>query len=124
MHLADIFIPLSKSLLLKIQLIRYDSARGGRSGSSLCSAVTYLLQFVDKFNNPISDEVKLIADKTSSIEQERSFKCSFSLKSCSYNNQEPYYLVVRDEAELSPCWKKEFHIDIPFALDGFDDFGF
>lgn len=85
-------------------------------------AATYDLYFVDKNGQKISDVQKIIADKTNENRQERTFRCSFSLKSQQYKNTENYYLVIADESGLQMPEKIEFTIDIAFATDDFNFF--
>ena len=86
------------------------------------SAANYLLYFVDSNGKQISDTAKIIADKTSVNGQERTFRCSFNLKSLKYDNRASYYLVIADETSLQMPQKEEFQIDIAFAVDEFDFF--
>ena len=86
------------------------------------SAANYLLYFVDSNGKQISDTAKIIADKTSENGQERTFRCSFNLKSLKYDNRASYYLVIADESGLQMSQKEEFQIDIAFAVDEFDFF--
>ena len=86
------------------------------------SAANYLLYFVDSNGKQISDTAKIIADKTSDDGQERTFRCSFNLKSMKYDNRASYYLVIADETGLQMPQKEEFQIDIAFAVDEFDFF--
>lgn len=85
-------------------------------------AATYLLYFVDSEGNQISDTQKIIADKQAENNQERTFRCSFNLKSLKFSNKETYYLVIADETGLQPPQREEFTIDIAFAMDEFDFF--
>ena len=85
-------------------------------------AATYQLYFTDSSGKAISDIQKIIADKTSDNGQERTFRCSFNLKSLKYSNTETYYLVITDENGLQ-MQREEFQIDIAFAVDEFDFFG-
>ena len=85
-------------------------------------AATYQLYFTDSSGKTISDVQKIIADKTSDNGQERTFRCSFNLKSLRYSNTENYYLVIADENGLQ-VQREEFQIDIAFAVDEFDFFG-
>lgn len=85
-------------------------------------AATYQLYFTDSAGKPISDVQKIIADKTSNNGQDRTFRCSFNLKSLKYSNTEAYYLVIADENGLQ-VQREEFQIDIAFAVDEFDFFG-
>lgn len=86
-------------------------------------AATYLMYFVDASGKQISDTSKIIADKVSDNAQERTFRCSFTLKPLKYSNQDSYYLTIADESGLQMPIKEEFQIDIAFAVDDFD-FGF
>ena len=85
-------------------------------------AAIYQLYFTDRAGKPISDVQKIIADKTSDNGQDRTFRCSFNLKSLKYSNTETYYLVIADENGLQ-VQREEFQIDIAFAVDEFDFFG-
>ena len=84
-------------------------------------AATYQLYFTDSNGKQISDIAKIIADKTSDNGQERTFRCSFNLKSLKYDNKEIYYLVIADADGLVVS-REEFQIDITFAVDEFDFF--
>lgn len=84
-------------------------------------AATYQLYFTDSSGKQISDIQKIIADKTSDNGQERTFRCSFNLKSLKYDSKEIYYLVIADENGLVVS-REEFQIDIAFAVDEFDFF--
>lgn len=84
-------------------------------------AAVYLIYFTDKSGRKISDIAKIIADKTSSNGQKRTFRCSFNLKSMKYDNKEIYYLVIAgvDGMVIS---RNEFQIDIAYTADEFDFF--
>lgn len=84
-------------------------------------AATYQLYFTDSNGRQVSDVAKIIADKTSDNGQERTFRCSFNLKSLKYDNKEIYYLVIADANGLAVS-REEFQIDIAFAVDEFDFF--
>ena len=71
----------------------------------------------------ISDVQKIIADKTSDNGSNRTFRCSFNLKSLKYSNTDTYYLVIADDQGLQMPQREEFQIDIAFAVDEFDFFG-
>lgn len=86
------------------------------------SAANYPLYFVDSNGKQISDTAKIIADKTSENGQERTFRCSFNLKSLKYDSRASYYLVIADESGLQMPQKEEFQIDIAWAVDEFDFF--
>lgn len=87
------------------------------------AACTYLLYFVDASGKQISDVVRIIADKASDNAQERTFRCSFNLKSLKFSNRDSYYLVIADESGTQAPQREEFQIDIAFALDEFNFFG-
>lgn len=87
------------------------------------SACNYLLYFTDSNGKQISDTARLIADKSSDNAQERTFRCSFNLKSLKYSNRDSYYLVIADESGLQAPQREEFQIDIAFAVDEFNFFG-
>jgi len=87
------------------------------------SACNYQLYFIDANGKQISDTVHIIADKTNDNGQERTFRCSFNLKSLKYSNQDSYYLVIADESGLQAPQHEEFQIDIAFALDEFNFLG-
>lgn len=84
-------------------------------------AAVYQLYFTDSSGKIISDTSRIIADKTSDNARERTFRCTFHLKSLKYNNRETYYLIIADEDGL-PVSREEFQIDIAFAVDEFDFF--
>ena len=85
-------------------------------------AATYLVYFTDSNGKQISDVQKIIADKISDNGSNRTFRCSFNLKSLKYNNTDTYYLVIADEQGVM-TQREEFQIDIAFAVDEFDFFG-
>lgn len=86
-------------------------------------AATYSMYFVDAGDNQISDVCRVIADKTSLDGQERTFRCSFNLRSQKYSKLDSYYLVIADESGVQPLVKEVFQIDIAFAFEEFDFFG-
>lgn len=87
------------------------------------SVCNYLLYFTDSNGKQISDTARIIADKSSDSAQDRTFRCSFNLKSLKYSNRDSYYLVIADESGLQAPQREEFQIDIAFALDEFNFFG-
>lgn len=86
------------------------------------TAAVYQIYFTDGKGKQISDVQKIIADKTSENGQERTFRCSFNLKSLKYDNKEIYYLVIVEEGGEIKA-QEEFQIDIALAVDDFDFFG-
>lgn len=83
-------------------------------------AATYLLYFEDGEGTRVSDSQRIVADKTSVSNQERTFRVNFNLKSRKYSNKERYYLVIADESGLQLPQRETFQIDIAFAIDDFD----
>lgn len=86
------------------------------------AAAVYQVYFTDSNGKQISDVQKIIADKTSENGQERTFRCTFNLKSLKYDNKEIYYLVITDKHGKIRA-REEFQIDIALAVDDFDFFG-
>ena len=82
----------------------------------------YSLYFTDSSGKIVSDTARIIADKTSADARERTFRCTFNLKSLSFDSKETYYLVIADDSGLQAPQKAEFHIDIAFAVDEFNFF--
>ena len=80
------------------------------------------MYFTDSNGKQISDKVTIIADKDSDNGQERTFRCSFNLKSRKYNVQDTYYLIIADESGMQAPIKEEFQIDIAFAVDEYNFF--
>lgn len=70
----------------------------------------YIVRFVDKDGNKISDESTIIADRTSKDIKDRIFEEKFVFKNISYENKE-YYLEIVDE-ELDYVVES-----IPFIID-------
>lgn len=83
---------------------------------------TYLAYFTDENGTPVSDTVKIIANKTSEKEQERTFKCIFNLKQNRYDKKAKYYLIIKDEQGLQTPKKEEYQINIAMSFDDFDLF--
>lgn len=104
------------NMIFSLNFYQKDAVGGNRE------AATYQLYFTDSSGKTISDVQKIIADKTSDNGQERTFRCSFNLKSLKYSNMETYYLVIADENGIQ-MQREEFQIDIAFAVDEFDFFG-
>lgn len=104
------------NMIFSLNFYQKDAVGGNRE------AAIYQLYFTDSSGKAISDVQKIIADKTSDNGQERTFRCSFNLKSLKYSNTETYYLVIADENGLQ-MQREEFQIDIAFAVDEFDFFG-
>ena len=104
------------NMIFSLTFYQKDAVGGNRE------AATYQLTFTDSSGKTISDVQKIIADKTSENGQERTFRCSFNLKSQKYNSTDSYYLVIADEKGLQ-VQREEFQIDIAFAVDEFDFFG-
>ena len=105
------------NMIFSLNFYQKEAVGGNRE------AATYQLYFTDSAGKAISDVQKIIADKTSDNGQDRTFRCSFNLKSLKYDNKEIYYLVIADENGLQIVQREEFQIDIAFAVDEFDFFG-
>lgn len=90
--------------------------------SATRTAATYLLYFTDASGKAVSDTVKVVADKTNENAQDRSIRCSFSLKSMKFDRKDSYYLIIADATGLQLPVREEFQIDIAFAVDEFNFF--
>ena len=86
------------------------------------TAAVYQLYFTDRYGQKVSDTQKIIADRTSTSAQERTFRCNFNLRSRKYDSLESYYLVIADESGLQAPVREEFQINIAFAVDEFNFF--
>ena len=104
------------NMIFSLSFYQEEAVGGNRE------AATYLLYFVDVNGQKISDTCKIIADKTSDNAQERTFRCSFNLRSRKYSNRETYYMIIADESGLQAPIREEFQIDIAFAVDEFNFF--
>ena len=104
------------NMIFSINFYQKEAVGGNRE------AATYLLYFTDVGGQKISDTQKIIADKTSENAQDRTFRCSFNLRSQKYSNLDSYYLIITDESGLQLPVKEEFQIDIAFAVDEFNFF--
>ena len=82
----------------------------------------YSLYFTDASGMPVSDKARIIADKTSDNAQDRTFRCTFNLKSMQFDNKQVFYLVIADDSGLQMPQREEFQIDIAFAVDEFNFF--
>lgn len=80
-------------------------------------ATSYLLYFTNSSGEKISDINKVVADKTDSDPQERTFRCSFSLKSQKYNYFENYFLVIEEQSGALASVKELFQINIALGTD-------
>ena len=104
------------NLIFSLNFYQKEAVGDNRAGA------VYQIYFTDGKGKQISDVQKIIADKTSENGQERTFRCSFNLKSLKYDNKEIYYLVIAEEGGEIKA-QEEFQIDIALAVDDFDFFG-
>lgn len=68
--------------------------------------------FVDKHGEPISNEIRIIADSKSREAVDRAFKERFILREIAYDKQESYYLVLEDIRSGETYERYSFTIDI------------
>ena len=85
-------------------------------------ACTYNVFLVDSDGKVISDIQKIVADRSSTSNIDREYRCTFNLKQQKYSNQDIYYLVIQDEEGIQMPRKEEMQIDISMAFDTFDFF--
>lgn len=83
---------------------------------------TYSIYLVDSVGNVISDKQTVVADRTSTNNREREYRCTFNLKQQSYSNTELYYLIIQDTEGIQIPAKEEVQIDIAMSFDDFDFF--
>ena len=76
--------------------------------------------FTDAYDNIISDIQKIIADKISRENTERTFRCNFNLKAGDYNRNVEYFLVILNTNNDEIVQKVSFQIDTAFIKDEFD----
>lgn len=90
--------------------------------SSNRESANYIIYFEDERGNKISDEVKIIADKTSYMEEDRVFNVIFNLNPGNYDNRKIYYLKICEKDSKVEPKSFEFNIDIPFENNKLDFF--
>ena len=100
------------NMIFSLNFYQSEAVSGNRK-----SAV-YNAYFTDVNGRTISDIQKIIADKTSANAQERTFRCTFNLKSLQYSSTETYYLIIQEESGLIAPQRIEFQIDIAFSVGG------
>ena len=129
---------------LIIPVIDFKSARGGKEQSKvgivysglnnkITNTITYLtftqnksvdeenlpcnyiLCFEDENGEKISNEVRIVANKTEKDYNERIFKEKFIFKSIKYSYENNYNLVIREEGQKKVYATISFDIDIAFA---------
>ena len=105
------------NLIFSLNFYQKEAVSGNREPA------TFNLYFTDAVGKAVSDTVRVIADKTSSDVQERTFRCGFNLKPLKFSNKDSYYLVIEEESGIVPVVREEFQIDIAFAVDDFNFFG-
>lgn len=75
----------------------------------------YILYFEDDKGEKISNEVRIVADKTAKDYNDRVFKEKFIFKSIKYSLDNNYNLVIKEEGQKKPYATISFDIDIAFA---------
>lgn len=82
---------------------------------------TVIAKFVDANGNSVSDQVMMIADRTSQDRNERLFRERFTLSGTQFDKDADYYLVLEDPDERveKVIYKRRFQIDLTIAF-GFD----
>ena len=72
------------------------------------------------YDEDISNENIVVADKRGETAAERMFRLRFSFKNQKYDNKKPYYLVAYDDKNSVEVLRRQVVMDIAMA----DDFGF
>ena len=83
---------------------------------------TYDICFTDAQGNEISDVQRVIADKTSLDNTERTYGCQFNLKAGDYTHKRGCYLVIRNAENHDIVEKEPMEIEIAFEKGEFDFF--
>jgi uncharacterized protein (TIGR02687 family) len=80
-----------------------------------------IAKFVDADGRPVSDQVVMIADRTSQDRNDRLFRERFTLSGTQFDKDADYYLVLEDPDERveKVIYKRRFQIDLTIAF-GFD----
>ena len=73
--------------------------------------------FVDENDKIISNEELIIGDKKSSNPDDRTFKVKYNLKSMIYNQNDLYYLVIKDSETNIIIEKIQFNISLAIMSD-------
>ena len=76
--------------------------------------------FTDAYGNVVSDIQKIIADKVSQENTERTFRCTFNLKAGDYSRNAEYFLVIHNTDNGEIVQKVSFQIDTAFQKDDFN----
>lgn len=100
------------NMIFSLNFYQSEAVSGNRE------AAVYNAYFTDVNGRAISDTKKIIADKTSTNVQERTFRCTFNLKALQYNATDTYYLIIEEESGLIAPQRIEFQIDIAFSVGG------
>ncbi len=78
---------------------------------------TALVCFVDESEAVISDQARVVADRTNEADQERTFRAMFHLRGGNYDKAKTYYLQIRDEETGETLSKTPFQLQIVFNAD-------
>nr|WP_304081942.1 BREX-1 system phosphatase PglZ type A [Mitsuokella multacida] len=76
--------------------------------------------FTDAYGNVVSDIQKIIADKVSQENTERTFRCTFNLKAGDYSRNAEYFLIIQNTDNGEVVQKVSFQIDTAFQKDDFN----
>lgn len=74
--------------------------------------LTFKLYFEDEDGNRVSNENIIIADKTESSPEERTFREKFTMKNKPYDKTNNYYLIIEDEEEIVNKIHKKIKFEI------------
>lgn len=79
------------------------------------------ISFVDEYDERISNEIIIYANKNSNSSEDREFKEKFTLMRKNYDKSKDYYLVIKDANDDVEITREKFIIDMAFQ-DGFEFF--
>lgn len=76
-----------------------------------------IMYMVDDENQSLSNEERVIGDRTSSNPAEREFRLRFALKNISYDRSKSYYLMMKDEETGVEIERIPFEINLSIVSD-------
>ena len=86
-------------------------------------AAVYDVCLVDSQGSAVSDTQRIIADKTSKDDPERTYRCAFRLKDGTYDAQATYALVICKADTQEVCQREPMQIAIAYEPGEIDFFG-
>ena len=101
-------------LRVTLDFLQEEPVRGNRTPA------TYRVYFAGADGAPVSDKVRIIADRTDSDATQRSFRKTLHLRAQGYDRSAVYELVIADEAGGAHEQRERFTIEIAATAEEFD----